>query len=181
MRREAYSAEFSRSGVLEDGCGVFEDQGLRREAYSAEFSRSGVLKDGCGVSEDHGVRREAYRAEFSSTVVCVEKDARRARRRSIAAVVCVEEDRRGVRRRWVAACCVAIESNRNIPIQHNRRSHNSLSMVLFLKLFALETLFSSSVCALMEPKRIHCGVATPIFTCVCLFVCRGLSVGPCRS
>ncbi len=89
------------------------------------------------------MRREACRAEFSRTMVCVEKDARRVRRRSIAAVVCVEEDRRGVRRRWIAACCVAIESNRNIPIQHNRRSNNSLSMVLFLNLFALETIFFS--------------------------------------
>jgi hypothetical protein len=162
---------------------------VRREAYSAEFSRSGVLEDGCGVSEDHGVRRGAYRggvsrgpefsrtvAEFPRTMVCVEKDARRVRRRSIAAVVCVEEDRRGVRRRWIAACCVAIESNRNIPIQHNRRSHDSLSMVLFLNLFALETISFSSVCALMEPKRIRCGVATPIFTCVCLFVCLSRSV-----
>ncbi len=161
MRREAYNAEFSRSGVFEDGCGVSEDHGVRREAYRAEFSRTGVF-------EDHGVRREG-RSSSASTIDCR------------CGVVCVEEDRRGVRRRWIAACCVAIESNRNIPIQHNRRSHNSLSMVLFLNLFALETIFSSSVCALMEPKRIHCGVATPIFTCVCLFVCRGLSVRPCRS
>ncbi len=84
------------------------------------------FEDGCGVSEDHGVRRGPYRAEFSRTVaefprtiVCVEKDARRVRRRSIAAVVCVEEDRRGVRRRWIAACCVAngIQSQHSHPSQ----------------------------------------------------------------
>lgn len=147
----------------------------------AEFPRTMVCVEKPSGRSSRGAEFARTVAEFPRTMVCVEKDARRVRRRSIAAVVCVEEDRRGVRRRWIAACCVAIESNRNIPIQHNRRSHNSLSMVLFLNLFALETIFFSSVCALMEPERIHCGVATPIFTCVCLFVCRVLSVRPCRS
>ncbi|CAM6007006.1 unnamed protein product [Sphagnum balticum] len=37
--------------------------------YPAEFSRTGVFEDGCGVSEDHGVRREG-RSSSASTIDC---------------------------------------------------------------------------------------------------------------